>query len=81
MNEQTMKSGTCPKCGSNEVYTDRDLLKRGERMQLVISSWKTIFLDTYICLTCGYFEEHIPEKDLKDEKLIGKIRETWKRVI
>ena len=76
----TLKSGTCPKCGSNEVYTDREALKRGERMQLVISSWKSIFLDSYICLTCGYFEEHVPEDELRNEKLIEKVKENWKRV-
>jgi len=78
--ENTLKSGTCPKCGSNEVYTDRELLKRGERMQIVISSWKWFSLDTYICLTCGHFEEYINEKESRDEKIIEKIRETWKRV-
>ncbi len=80
MNENTLKSGTCPKCGSNEVYTDRGALKRGERMQLVISSWKSIFLDSYLCITCGYFEEHVPEEELRDEKLIEKVKGNWKRV-
>jgi predicted nucleic-acid-binding Zn-ribbon protein len=78
--ENSLKSGTCPKCGSNEVYTDRELVKRGERMQLVISSWKWYFLDTYICLACYHFEEHIAEKEKGDPKVIEKIKETWKRV-
>jgi len=49
-------------------------------MQLVISSWKWFFLDNYICLTCGHFEEYIREKELKDEKMIEKIKGTWKRI-
>ena len=80
MNEQTLKSGTCHKCGSTEVYTDRSLLKRGERMQLVISSWKWFFLDTYICLNCFHFEEHIPEDEKHNEKMIEKVKKTWKKV-
>ena len=80
MTDDNLKTGTCPKCGSNEVYTDRELVKRGERMQLVVSSWKWFFLDTYICLTCGHFEEHIRETELRDEKTIEKVKETWKKV-
>jgi predicted nucleic-acid-binding Zn-ribbon protein len=80
MAEQSLKSGTCPKCGSGEVYTDSDLAKRGERMQLVISSWKWYFLDTYICLGCYHFEEHISEKEKGDAKVIEKIKETWNKV-
>lgn len=80
MNAETLKSGTCPKCSSKEVYTDKELVKRGERMQLLVSSWKWFFLDTYICLTCGHFEEHIRETELRDEKKIEKVRKTWKKV-
>lgn len=78
--ENTLKSGKCPKCGANEIYTTHGQLKRGERMQLVVSSWKWFSLDVYICITCGYFEEHIDEKDIKDEKIIEKIKETWNKV-
>jgi len=81
MEEQNLKSGKCPKCGSNEVYTDRGLLKRGERMQLVISSWKWYFLDTYICLNCFHFEEYVPEEDKHNEKAIEKIKNNWNKVI
>ncbi len=80
MTDNTLKTGTCPKCSSNEVYTDKELVKRGERMQLVVSSWKWFFLDTYICLTCGHFEEHIRETELRDEKTIEKVKETWDKV-
>lgn len=80
MDTQTLKSGLCPKCGSDEVYTSRGLDKRGERMTLVISSMKWYFLDTYLCINCGHFEEYIPEEDLKDEKIIDKIKKTWNKV-
>ncbi len=79
--EQNLKSETCPKCGSKEVYTTHGLGKRGERMQLVVSSIKLFFLDTYICTNCGHFEEYISDEDLKNEKIISKIKETWNKVI
>jgi predicted nucleic-acid-binding Zn-ribbon protein len=80
MDTSTLKSGSCPKCGSGEVYTDRGHDKRGERMQLVISSWKWFFLDTYLCTNCGHFEEYVPEEELQDRKMIEKIRNTWNKV-
>ncbi len=80
MQDDSLRSGKCPKCGSNDVYTDRELPKRGERMQLVVSSWKWFFLDTYVCLSCGHFEEFVRETELRDEKTIEKIRETWKKL-
>jgi predicted nucleic-acid-binding Zn-ribbon protein len=78
--ENSMKSGTCPKCGGREVYTTRDTAKRGERMQLVVSSMQWFFLDTYICTSCFHFEEHISEKERADEKILAKIKETWNKV-
>lgn len=80
MNEQTMISGACPKCGSTEVYTTQGLPKRGERMILTVSSMKYFFLDTYICTNCGRFEECVSDEELKDPKIIEKIKETWKKV-
>jgi predicted nucleic-acid-binding Zn-ribbon protein len=80
VDEQTLKSGTCPKCGSVEVFTNKGLPKRGERMQLVISSMKRFFLDSYICTNCWHFEEYVRDDEMKDASIIGKIRETWKKV-
>ncbi len=75
-----LKSGSCPKCNSGEVYTTQGLQKRGERMILAVSSMKYFFLDTYICTNCGYFEEYVDDKDLKDQSMINKIKETWRKV-
>jgi predicted nucleic-acid-binding Zn-ribbon protein len=79
-NTQTLKSGSCPKCGSNEVYTTQGSLKRGERMILPVSSWKQFFLDTYICSNCGHFEEYISDDDLKDPKMIEGIKKELRKV-
>ena len=80
MTSPTLKSGTCPKCNSTEIYTTKDMAKRGERMTIAVSGWKKFFLDTYVCTSCGHFEEHIPEKELQDIELIEKIKETWNKV-
>lgn len=74
-----LKSGQCPICNSNEIYCDNGLPKHGERMNLIISSWKQIFLDTYICINCGHFEEFINKPDL-DDSTKEKIRSKWKKV-
>ena len=75
---ESLSSGVCPKCGSTEVY--RNAESRGERIQLAISSTLRFCLATYICTACGHFEELISPAELKNEKLIGKIRESWNKV-
>ncbi len=75
-----MKSGTCGKCSSNEVYTNRNLPNRGERNLIAVSSTKWFFLTTYLCLNCGNFEEFISEDELKDEKLMAKLKSTWEKI-
>lgn len=58
-----MKSGKCPKCGSEEVYTNKqvsEILKwqSGPRF----SFWgRNRAVDTYVCCVCGYVEYYIPQ--------------------
>ena len=78
--DNTLKSGTCPKCGSTEVYTNTGQGKRGDRMQLVVSSMKRFFLDTYICTGCFHFEEYVSDKDKSDTNIIQKIKSEWNKV-
>jgi hypothetical protein len=75
-----LKSGTCPKCQSKEVYTTKGQAKRGERMTLVVSSWKSFFLDTYVCTECGHFEEYISDEEMQDRKTWEKMKESWNKV-
>lgn len=42
-------------------------------------SFDRIFLDTYICIECGYFEEVIAKEEL-DEKMITNIKKNLKKV-
>ena len=80
MQDNSLKIGNCPRCSSIEVYTDTIYTKSSERMILPVSGFHRIYFDIYICVSCGYFEEYVAEKDLKDEKKIGKIKKNWKRV-
>jgi C4-type Zn-finger protein len=80
MDYNNLKSGTCPQCGSKEIYTDSQQPNRGERSQIPVSSFKWLLTKYYVCISCGYFEEYIREKELKDEKTIAKIKDNWKKV-
>ncbi len=53
---QLLQSGVSPKCGSNEVYTDKNLPNR------------------------GYFEEYIPEEELKNQKTMDKLKSKWEKL-
>jgi hypothetical protein len=79
-NSDTLKSGICLRCKSNDIYTTKDQPKRGDRMQIPVSSMKWFSLDTYICINCCHFEELINEKELKDNKIIEKIKGSWSKV-
>ena len=76
----SLLSGNCPKCGGFEIYTNSNLPDRGDRRQLAISSFKSLLINTYLCTSCGFFEEHIPEKDIKDVKNLEKIKSTWEKL-
>ena len=74
----TLTSGTCPSCNGKEIYTTRDVQKRGDRGQIAVTGFARIFLDTYICLGCGHFEEIVPTSDLA--AVSDKIRSSWNKV-
>jgi predicted nucleic-acid-binding Zn-ribbon protein len=78
---QLMKStGICPKCNSRELYTNTGLVKRGDRSLLAISNWKSLFIDVYICATCGFMEEYIAARELENPSTLEKLRTFWKKV-
>lgn len=73
-------TGVCPKCKGNEIYTDRDLVKRGDRNFVTVSNWKGYFVDVYVCTECGYMEEYIAKKDMEKPATMDKLRSTWKKM-
>ena len=67
-----MRSGQCPKCGSNDV---RDVGDRGHSNSLLTSWMRTIRLTTYICAHCGYAERYV-----RDKKGMGLVAQYGRRV-
>ncbi len=77
----TLKSGICPRCDSREIYTYDG--RRGDRSILPISAWGRFYLQTYICIKCGHFEELIRNEDLgmkEIEDVIKREKNGWKKV-
>ena len=73
-----MKSGTCPKCGSENVYTADDLpLKSGPfgSNSIPVSLTSLAALDNYVCADCGLVERYVA-----DEEKCKEIERKWKRV-
>lgn len=80
MNPESLKSGKCPKCGSDDVYSENPYAKTSERMIMAVSGFNRVYFDIYLCTNCGFFEEYISENDIKNEKTIEKIKKNWKKV-
>lgn len=73
------QTGICPKCEGQEIYTDADCTKRGDRASIGFSSWKKYFIDTYICMNCGFIEEYVEKEDLLNEKKFQELKLNWKK--
>lgn len=65
-----MKSGTCPKCGSKNVYMKQ--YKMAEILGGVAG--RVGEQDDYVCTDCGYYEQYIVDKGA-----LEKVREKWKK--
>lgn len=73
-----MKSGICPKCSSDEVYSGADIpLKKGPfaSNSIPVSLASVAARDNYVCLRCGYVESYISEADR-----LAEIAKKWVRV-
>lgn len=75
-----MKNGTCPKCGSTEVYDDtsKGRLARGYRDGLALDGFSSMAIINYVCTDCGYSESYVQfPRDL--ERIKYKWHHTTKR--
>ena len=79
MNEQSLKSGLCPKCGGNEVYNDEGLNKHNQRGVISVSFMGGFQITTYICVSCGLIEEYIGEVYRQNGSLAEGVRKNWKK--
>lgn len=73
-----MKSGQCPKCASHEVFCNTNRkFPALNTMTLGVGKFgdRYAFLDTYICVSCGYAESYVA----KAEDL-NYVKEEWASV-
>jgi uncharacterized Zn finger protein len=79
MNVETIKTGKCPVCSSNEVYDNNGKSKNGDRAFTWVHGGSYLHIITYVCMNCGYFKEFLDDADTKDEKLIAKVKTNWNK--
>ena len=73
-----MKSGICPKCGSDNVFTAHSLPLKGGPFasnSIPVSLTSMAALDNYVCTDCGLVESYIGET----EKLKA-VADKWEQV-
>ena len=80
--ENSMLTGICPKCGSDEVYVAKEK-SVGQAAGAYGSNsipidWRTAIAQrNYICLTCFYTEIYAP----MTEDQADRVRKNWLRVV
>ncbi len=52
-----MKSGTCPKCNSSNIYLKAYALDK------ITLDGKAVEYTNFVCTDCGYFETYITDKE------------------
>jgi predicted RNA-binding Zn-ribbon protein involved in translation (DUF1610 family) len=67
-----MKSGICPKCGSNEIYTNKKLQLFNALLLKFNWGWIRAYSSRYVCASCGYTESYI-----EDYESMKNIREVY----
>jgi len=74
-----MRSGKCPKCGSEEVHEGSQVyFKRGSygTNSIPITFFYTVPLDNYVCVDCGYVESYVAKEASR-----RRIAEVWPRTL
>lgn len=83
----SMKNGTCPECGSNDVRYDRGsysetIYTRANNIIMIHKpglmgmNVERAYLDTYACVTCGYVRSFVA-----DRQNLDTIAKHWPRVV
>lgn len=78
MQKRGLRSGICPYCGSDRVYSGTDApMKQGthDSNAIPITLWDSAPLDNYVCANCGFVESYIG-----DRRLLDMIEKKWPRV-
>lgn len=70
-----MRNGLCPKCGSKNIFTQKNGINFGS-FEVNTGFFVTFSpTDDYICADCGYFERYIDDK-----KKLAEVAQKWARV-
>lgn len=78
MQERGLRTGTCPNCGSDRVYSGIEApMKQGthDSNAIPVTLWDSAPLDNYVCVVCGFVESYIA-----DRKLLDVVEKKWPRV-
>lgn len=73
-----MKNGKCPKCGSAEIYSPKDLPLKGGPFgsnSIPISLTSMAAMDNYVCVDCGLVESYVADREKLEE-----IAKKWAQV-
>ena len=73
-----MKTGTCPKCSSDEVFSGAGIsLKKGPfgSNSIPVGLTSIAALDNYVCADCGYVESYV-----SDPKKLVEISRKWDKI-
>jgi predicted nucleic-acid-binding Zn-ribbon protein len=79
--EKKMQDGVCPKCGSDEIYSNQEIgpvnSVYGVQAIPVRGAVRTEFarLVSYVCAECGYAESYV-----RGSQSIAQIVRHWKKV-
>ena len=64
-----MKSGKCPKCDSENVYSGAKIFPKSGPFgsnSIPVSLTSIAALDNYVCTECGYLESYVEEDKLEE---------------
>lgn len=78
MQERGLRSGVCPNCGSDRIYSGINApMKQGthDSNAIPITLWDSAPLDNYVCVDCGFVESYIG-----DRRLLEIIARKWPHV-
>jgi len=73
-----LKDGLCPRCHTNQVYTSMNLRNKSGSYSsntIPLSFFRSIPLDNYVCVNCGYLESYIAEPEM-----LLRIKDIWNKI-
>lgn len=73
-----MKQGQCPVCQARQVHSGASIRNKSgshDHNAIPITFWRSVALDNYVCINCGYVESYV-----SDKRKLDLIAQNWPRV-